>query len=351
MSRRGDADYQLQQLKINEILDDDNDFMRGYGVNNTNLDTGPYFQRGDAFNGNAVAGGNDTGLASDEEEEYSDDDSEDKESAAPNMPHEFYSCVDNFLKKPPPVFSGEMSGTSEKRASKGSLSKKRKEETQTASLPQIHAKTGSNILLPPQVPTNTTCGVKATKSKTTSSSKVVSRKSKPKQIDHNLLNEAFAFADQVLKRAVLDEEEATEKVARKEKPMEKAIKPKSAPSHTEFSSCQVQSSKHKSEKLLSTKGMVKKLRMKAQQEQGGGSIQHSSKKNLGEGTFNTSTEPEQISNKVALDFESLVANFQNGTTIQQLQRELEQSKKSMSASEQYMRQLSKEYGRSKTMGR
>ena len=59
--------------------------------------------------------------------------------------------------------------------------------------------------------------------------------------------------------------------------------------------------------------------------------------------FTVINEVEQDSRRNATDFDSLLANFQNGTNMKKLQKELAQSKHSMAQSEAFLQKLSREY--------
>eukprot|EP01034_Spumella_vulgaris_P029423 gene29423-36477_t len=88
-------------------------------------------------------------------------------------------------------------------------------------------------------------------------------------------------------------------------------------------------------------------RLKSTKSTGGAPTQKSSSgssSNLNTG-FNTTTEGEVDSRRNAVDFDELVANFQSGATLQRLKKELEQSQASMANSQNYLRNLSKEYFR------
>jgi hypothetical protein len=59
--------------------------------------------------------------------------------------------------------------------------------------------------------------------------------------------------------------------------------------------------------------------------------------------FRVAVEAEVDPRKNAVDFDDLVANFQDGITLHKLRRDLEESKRSMKRSEDFLRQLSKDF--------
>jgi hypothetical protein len=251
------------------------------------------------------------------------------------MPQEYYHGVDSFLSKPAPKIK---------------ISKKNsKSETQIR--PSINndeinygVRKGEGILpriggdkQPPKPPSSNKLGPTGIKSKVASirSNKPVNTKSKT--IDTNLLMQAFSYTEQIVREEILEEQQAmiadnysngqvssapntrrpTNKYGENNPLMQQ--QPRSAPTGSKK---QVAGKKGKGN------GLVKKLR---------GGI---TADNTG---FGVATIHESDSRRNALDFDSLVANFEQGVNLQKLQDELKQSKASIAKSENFMRELAREY--------
>ena len=67
--------------------------------------------------------------------------------------------------------------------------------------------------------------------------------------------------------------------------------------------------------------------------------------------FTVPTKKEVDMKKNPIDFEGLVKNFENQTTLNQLRAELEQSRQSLANSEEYIKELSRDMAMFKTSGR
>ena len=67
--------------------------------------------------------------------------------------------------------------------------------------------------------------------------------------------------------------------------------------------------------------------------------------------FTVPTKKEVDMKKNPIDFEGLVRNFENQTTLNQLRAELEQSRQSLANSEEYIKELSRDIGHFKGSGR
>jgi hypothetical protein len=88
-------------------------------------------------------------------------------------------------------------------------------------------------------------------------------------------------------------------------------------------------------KKKSNNGVVKKLRSQTQ-----------ANANSNKTSFDTSSAPQEAgSARNVVDFDALVANFENGITLNQLKAELERSKESMKKSEDSMREITKEFSK------
>ena len=85
-------------------------------------------------------------------------------------------------------------------------------------------------------------------------------------------------------------------------------------------------------------GIVQKLRSKTNDPN---KSRKSSSKMQG-AAFTTKPADEQDLRRKESDFETLLSNFQNGTTLKKLQKELAISKNSMKKSEGYLKDLSRD---------
>mmetsp|Transcript_8142 Transcript_8142/g.11213 ORF Transcript_8142/g.11213 Transcript_8142/m.11213 type:complete len:336 (-) Transcript_8142:17-1024(-) len=315
------SEFNLNGLGV--VIDEDLDFCRGYGED-TNKYTEKYFE-----------GTNYTGAG---DEDIEEDFGREEDLKAPEMPEEFYAHVDNFLKRPPPKL--KVDGTS---------NAKNKNDSQIAPsipmFPKINTKQKEN-----QSERDEKVTKKSTKKKSSSSTEKV--------INNNLLREAFAYTDQLLREAVIQEakerQEASEQLNH--------THPKSAPNMVETvfghpllanncaintvtylktqQSQQQQSSNHKGESSSGAVGTIRKLRNNKQ----GQPIKEKEKdRGNNTGDFDVTVDAEIDSKRSTVNFDDLVSNFQNGTTLKKLQKELEMSKQSMQRSEAFLRNLSMEY--------
>merc|ERR1719453_2592775 len=95
--------------------------------------------------------------------------------------------------------------------------------------------------------------------------------------------------------------------------------------------------------------VVKKLREKTTKPSTNSTTKENGKStkgnnNINNNNFKISVDVAETGDKRnATDFDLLLENFQNGTTLKKLQAELAQSKQSIAKSENFMRNLSKEY--------
>ena len=285
---------------------------------------------------------------------------------APEMPVDFYQSAEVFLAKAPPRLIDCVS-----KAPKLN-SKKHDKESDAPGLmfprlvPPIRVR--NDEATPPEPP------VKASKVK----SKIYSDAKKGSRaqvhIDHNLLQEAFAYTEMLIKNAMEEEtvengalgisrDTATRKTGSNpaNKPSDRT-KSVSAPNHHEISSSVLESAygdgrpplrKHigshtgtgSSHKSGAAVGVVKKLRSRSQASNitttatAFDADHHSSRSDA----FRVAVEAEVDPRKNAVDFDDLVANFQDGITLHKLRRDLEESKRSMKRSEDFLRQLSKDF--------
>jgi hypothetical protein len=306
---------------------DDADFCRGYGAQ-TNEDFDEDFQPGDGSH------------ARFEDEEVN--------NKAPEMPQNFYQEVESFLTREPPKLKEPKKIKSLKKdgVAKGLV------------LPDIYAK--NNDVSPPQPP-QATSKVR---------SKLLSNTNKPtnqRQFDHNLLREAFAYTDKLLKEALIEEANSSlendggdgeyqnlppraqgKKAGAAKGPSRTA--PIEAVYVTPHPSSAPASKKKGDSSVYQTsaggsKGVVKKLRAKVPSESSLQAPNH-------DAAFNIGNDSGDVGRRNPINFEELVSNFEGGVTLQKLRKELEESKQSMKQSENFMRQLSQEYfGKGKGKGK
>ena len=311
---------------------DNEDFCRGYGAQtNEGLDEG--------F----------------DEENYDYDDQNEGQyvdeaevvDKAPEMSQHFYKDVESFLSMAPPKLkdSGLKKDKSLKKASVSGVQ-----------LPDIYAnKPSSGESGPPRPPPVSS----KVRSKLHANTNKV--KSQP-QFDHSLLREAFAYTDRLLKEAIMEEaasnggdfnqHDASGPVVKgnlkkgsgkgtsggqQAKPVSKTAPIESvymAP-HSDYQG----GSKKKSDSAgKDRKGVVKRMRAKIPSE----AAMYGNHEAEG-ASFNVSNDNESDNRRNPINFDELISNFQGGLTLQKLRKELEQSKQSMKNSENFMKQLSKEY--------
>jgi len=296
-------------------------------------------------------------------EQEENDDTDLAVVAPPEMPKEFYDHVETFLKKPPPKMKASKRFANDFPEGEGVV---------VANKKVVKKK---NAVVPKASSTKTTVMLLA------------GSKGKTKFIDEDLLRQAFEYTDQLSKEAAVDEEmEAAEKLAAAAASEDKRAlatmnrlarsgitvnsapvvtmgqQPRSAPPSVPISSKKGPSVALGSKKPgNATKGLsgisvVKRLRV-----QTGGAITFSSRgdqfpsNNNREGSagqgratsgggFDVSgVAVEEDLRRNVLDFDALVANFEQGLTISKLKTELQQSKSAMEASEQFMRKLAQDY--------
>lgn len=326
--------------------EDEADFCRGYGAETNEGYDENYFPVDDDDDYNSGTGA------------YTENEDLDK---APEMPQNFYKDVESFLTRDPPKLKDTSKKTKLKNNKKGVV------------LPDIYSKQ-SNEINPPQPPQVT--------SKVRSKLLNTTNKQPQRQFDHNLLRDAFAYTDQLLKDALMEEASSTNSgnhesssitTGQQGLPPRRAMKKDTKGSNTGNGQKKLQSrtipvesiyiaphphsapsgsssnTKKKTDIYSSNsgyhssagssnsgpKGIVKKLRAKVPSES------NISTTNTG---FSTDTTLDNNNNKRnAVNFDELISNFQDGIMLSKLRQELEDSKQSMKKSENFMRQLSQEY--------
>ena len=314
---RSDDSRREEDFNLNELIIDESDFCRGFGED-TNKYTEKYFE-------------NDEDAEEVEEEEEDEKFDIDDDFKAPEMPEEFYSNVDMFLRRPAPKLRGE------------DIVKKKDPKDDGHSIPMLpkiaKQKEPSESIVQEKV------GKKMKKKSTKEATERV--------INNALLKEAFAYTDQLLREAVIQEAREKQELADQSNRKEKVL-PKSAPPNIEtvfgHPTMKSQSNKTASEGGSGV-GAIRKLRSNKQSSSNnkershsiGSHSNHNHSNTAANNDFDVSLEAEVDLKKNAVNFDELVSNFQNGTTLKKLQRELEQSKQSMQKSEAFLRNLSMEY--------
>mmetsp|Transcript_3161 Transcript_3161/g.6574 ORF Transcript_3161/g.6574 Transcript_3161/m.6574 type:complete len:333 (-) Transcript_3161:32-1030(-) len=319
------------QFDVNEEFHDNDDFCRGYGAQ-TNED----FDDPD-----------------DEEMLMPVFNESEENDTAPEMPQNFYKEVENFLMRAPP--SIKVPGKVKSSKKQGGVV-----------LPDINTRVAGPAQ-PPQPP-QVTSKVR---------SKLLSNANKPvphRNFDHNLLREAFAYTDMLLKEALIEEASqagsgnGTDTNMEYQQPQGKGKKmggvgggaqPKStmsrsrtAPVESIYMAPHSNATAHPSSAPArkknnpgapyqtsgSSKGVVKKLRSKVPSEASSTSGRAES------GDFHISNDKDADTGKRnPVNFDELISNFQGGVMLNKLRKELEESQQSMKKSENFMRQLSQEY--------
>lgn len=246
------------------------------------------------------------------------------EDVAPVMPTEYYENFESFLSRGPPKLKIDKLKTKSKRELELEIAQEFSAKAAVPVFPQISQKKGKQQQeLPPRpVGVTATSKVAAT---------LQGKGNKPsKDIDTNLLLQAFNYVAQLSSQDIDDDEAGHDSQPHQH--------PSSAPErrspHKEYSSGKG-GRPSASDGGGKKAGVVKKLRQKTQQRDA-----------MGDHAFMVSaaSEEELSSKKAQLDFDALVANFEQGITLHQLQAELNSSKASMAKSEEFMRQLAMEYG-------
>ena len=327
-------------FNLHDLIIDETDFCRGYGED-TNKYTEKYFENSN----------ND-----DDEEEIGEETDEilniDDDFKAPEMPEEFYSHVDSFLKRPAPKLQGD-----------DSISKRKdsKNEPSIPMFPKINAPKVKEL-------SDNGSAEKAVRKPKKKSIKDTEFKQE-RAINNALLREAFAYTDQLLREAVIQEAKEVKEKEKQEqlvaelsnhRTVAEKVLPKSAPQAETVFGHPIEGAAHFSKTQKPSEGgsgvsAIRKLRNKQASKPKGHSNTHNNSNNNSSSSshainantmqsdFDVSADTEVDLKKNAINFDDLVSNFQNGTTLRKLQRELEQSKQSMQRSEQFLKNLSLEY--------
>jgi hypothetical protein len=300
-----------------QLAAEDEDGVRGYSLE-TNDNMGgedEYF----GYEHDEQSGGLD--------EELVDDGGENDK--VPVMPNEFYEQVESFLRKEPPKIGEAIGGKTKKKKKKGG-----------AEEDEIYEKTLSQIpTLPPVNPIrrqveSVPAEAKISKRKSSGESK------KQKSIDPQLLRDAFAYTDNLLRNAVLEEaaeqlDDNTNDRSRRQG-SQKDRKTHSAPAadngDRDYLFYGAPAGKGRNAPVNIVRSLKSKKKQQQQQHPSGGRPVHSE-------TFSVKKEEEQDLKRNPLNFEELVANFQSGTTLDRLRKELEDSQNSLKQSKSAIRSL------------
>jgi hypothetical protein len=261
------------------------------------------------------------------------------------MPTQFYSEFDSFMSRPTPKFSAAAGG------GKG-LSKKKGEEER---LPRVGPGLGIAAASDRKKSSSVSSKIK---SKISASRQAAGGAERP--LDPALLQAAFAYTDRVQQEAYEEEGDGDgegEGEGGRARPRGLPAKSGSAP--------QLSKPKQSSNNVAHLNPYERQQLARGEKKHSSSSGKGKGRQAKGEGVVKrlrskTAIEaPDAFSNISAsglehsrskgggLDYQSLVENFENGTTLLKLKAELAASRQSMADSENFMRQLSKEYSTKK----
>jgi hypothetical protein len=363
---------------------------------------------------------------------YPDDEEIEKNIKAPEMPTEYYQQIDHFLKKPPPKFQiddpKDPKNKKKKKPTDNNNSRTHQQQQQQQQeapyFPPIH-QTSYDLYQqeykgmvggggPPRIPDEEEQEQQSEedeeeedeyyqqqqqqqygkpprqqqqqqplKKKKNNPDQVYQnpinphKSSKPRSIDPHLLKEAFAYTDQLLREAVIEEANSmiNDPEAKHPGPHQNNKKgnkqPKSAPSdmmdnasraremeeayhqnHQEERKGASHGGGSKKKSSSNKMGIVRNLKQQQSQQQ---SLQSnrdiSSQKNLHSSGFSVNTNMGETEGRDyksnPVNYEDLVYNFQHGVNLDKLRRELTESKSSLATSEQLIRDLSSQFLRKK----
>lgn len=240
----------------------------------------------------------------------------------PPMPKEYYHEVENFLSKPPPKFTSSDNNKKNEKERKKEMKELKKSSSHSSMLPEIknskqskEKKANGNVgsRRPPRQPNN----------------------QGPRMLDISLLQQAFEYVEKLQHDVDLIDEEEKVGIVNERKansaPTQSSNfdKPTVSERVTSFNL-----DSHKSEK----RSMVKKLRSQTQHTASNQICKENAK------GFDTSmSQQDGGCLRNAIDYESLIANFQNGIMLNQLKTELEQSQASMKKSEDYLKSAARDF--------
>jgi uncharacterized spore protein YtfJ len=303
---------------------EDNDGVRGYSLQtNENLEDGEDEYFGYDRNNNNVS------------DEFVDEEGENDK--APVMSSEFYDQVETFLRREPPKIGDSMKdGKSNKKKKKDGIADSdypAQEFTQIPTLPPVN--------LPKRQAESINEAKPYRKKASDASSK------KHKYIDSQLLKEAFAYTDDLLRNAVL-EEAAAYQLENNDHHGRGMKKPAGAASQKERKTHSAPAAEAAGDREYLFYGaptgkgknapvnIVRSLKSKKKQGGGGGS---GGGRPVHADDFFVKKEDEVDLKRNPLNFEELVANFQQGITLERLRQELAESNKSLKQSNSAIRNI------------
>lgn len=296
---------------------------------------------------------------------------------APEMPNEFYQNVESFLSKAPPKINDTIP-TKLKKLTNNKTNNEKDVSNQSNNIQNGMMFPRINHLNPPQPPHNynhiinnnnivNNNGINNNKaSKVKSKIYNDANKKNKSHIDHKLLQEAFEYTDMLLKESILQNE--NEQILSEEYHVSSNNNSNSKINiisnqnrtyslENIYNTTNTITSNNNNEKKNKIKtnstnnavGIVKKLRNKSISSTKN-SIEKNNNNNIDINNDNSNfmigikNENDNIEDKKnAINFNELIINFQDGITLQKLKKDLEESQKSMKKSEDFMKQLSKEF--------
>jgi hypothetical protein len=224
----------------------------------------------------------------------------------PPMPPSFYSNVDSFLTRPPPqvsAFAGK-------------------------------AAVESRV----QLPNIASTSVKKKKASSKVKSRIQHTEQPDRRFDPSLLQEAFAYVDRIQQEVLVEEETEIKRLPGKSSSAPSLGRPAEAATSTQKLTAYQSGGPTKQ----------KKQGKAAKQKDGGGLVRRlRSQTNADPDAAFSNLSASALENsgkKPAMDMSALISNFENGILLNKLKAELAASKNSIAESENFMLQLSKDYG-------
>lgn len=248
------------------------------------------------------------------ERQFNRDDGEDhKEYVAPVMPEEFYQKVEGFLTQPAPKVVN--------------LTVKPKKHQPSVGVKDLKPKVQSFTAL---------------KVRTNDNSDHRAKGGSSKELNLDLLQQAFAYSEKLAREALEDEESAV-RVGDSNNSSNNITAFKTTNALIETSSMKSKQRHVKPRATGSEKNISIVKRLRDQTKQNSNPKFNKSEDATLSNSFSVQSMPEEDIRRTVLDFDSLISNFQTGANISKLRQELMQSQQSKSNSEQYMRQIAAEF--------
>lgn len=225
----------------------------------------------------------------------------------PPMPPSFYSNVDSFLTRPPPQVKAFV------------------------------VKTGAESRV--QLPNISSSSAKKKKVSSKVKSLIQHTEQPDRHFDPTLLQEAFAYVDRIQQEVFIDEDAESKRMPGKVS---------SAPSLGRPADAATSSQKLATYQSGGLSKPKKQGKASKQKDGGGGLVRRlRSQTNADPDVAFSNLSASALENtgkKPSMDMSALVANFESGILLNKLKAELAASKNSMAESENFMLQLSKDYG-------